>query len=446
MPGGYIDDIRLKYLLEKYLANNCSYEEMEELLGSVKDGVGEASLYSTLEAFWQEVRYQKPDPDVDSVALYRAVILREGEISRRRRLRKRRLVRYRTVGLAALLALFFATYLVAVVGKKPAAPVKAVVKNQNHFKNDVKPGGNRAVLVLASGQSIVLDSAGTGMLAVQGGMKVIKLNNGQLQYRAGGAAQSDTGPVYNTITTPRGGQYELILQDGTRVWLNSETSLRFPTAFTGEERSVELSGEAYFEVAPKAVNPFKIYLLHQESTDKKYRKEIDVLGTSFNVMAYDEEKVVRATLLEGAIRVGDEIGNRVLKPGQQAEWAGMPGGAPDGTGQVAGAGPDGTGSAGAAQGTVSDGLRIKDDADVDAAVAWKNGFFSFDRSEIRTIMRQLSRWYDLKVIYNNDAGIGKQKQFWGGIQKNLPLSDVLKILEKSGIEFYIDGNNVIVNM
>jgi ferric-dicitrate binding protein FerR (iron transport regulator) len=428
MPGGYIDDIRLKYLLEKYLANNCSYEEMEELLGSVKDGVGEVSLYSTLEAFWQEVRYQKPAPDVDSVALYRAVILREGEISRRQRLRKRRLVRYRTVGLAALLALLFATYLVAVVGRKRSAPVKAVVKTQNRFKNDVKPGGNRAVLVLASGQSIVLDSAGTGMLAVQGGMKVIKLNNGQLQYRAGGETHSDSAPVYNTITTPRGGQYELILQDGTRVWLNSETSLRFPTAFTGEDRSVELSGEAYFEVAPKAVNPFKIYLLHQESADKKYRKEIDVLGTSFNVMAYDEEKVVRTTLLEGAIRVGDEIGNRVLKPGQQAEWAGLAGA---GTNESA---------------TASDDVRIKDDADVDAAVAWKNGFFSFDRSDIRTIMRQLSRWYDLKVVYNNDGGIGKQKQFWGGIQKNLPLSDVLKILEKSGIEFYIDGNNVIVNM
>ncbi|HTR29132.1 MAG TPA: FecR domain-containing protein [Puia sp.] len=452
MPEGHIDDIRLKYLLEKYLANNCSYEEMEELLGSVKDGVGEASLYSTLEAFWQEVRYQKPAPDVDSVALYRAVILREGEISRRRRLRKRRLVRYRTVGLAALLALLFATYLVAVVSRKPGTPVKAVVKNQNRFKNDVKPGGNRAVLVLASGQSIVLDSAGTGMLAVQGGMKVIKLNNGQLQYRAAGATHSDTPPVYNTITTPRGGQYELILQDGTRVWLNSETSLRFPTEFTGEERSVELSGEAYFEVAPKAVNPFKIFLLHQESTEKKYRKEIDVLGTSFNVMAYDEEKVVRTTLLEGAIRVGDEVGNRVLKPGQQAEWAGTAGGGSDGTGSAgtgsapvangAGVAAAGAGPAGLAAG----GIRVKDDADVDAAVAWKNGFFSFDRSDIRTIMRQLSRWYDLKVIYNNDAGIGKQKQFWGGIQKNLPLSDVLKILEKSGIEFYIDGNNVIVNM
>jgi ferric-dicitrate binding protein FerR (iron transport regulator) len=408
--------MRLKYLLEKYLANGCSYSEMEELLEAVKDGELETELQETLEVFWEEARREKPAADVDNIALYKAIILREGEISRRRRLRKRRMVRYRTAGLAALLALLFAAYLVTVL-RRPSKVDKPVAVVSNRYKNDVKPGGNRAVLVLASGQSIVLDSAGTGMLAMQGGMKVVKLNNGQLQYRKSDGLKSDSVPVYNTITTPRGGQYELILQDGTKVWLNSESSLRFPTAFMGSERKVELSGEAYFEVAPRAVNPFSIYMLHQDGVDMRNRKKIDVLGTSFNVMAYDEEKVVRTTLVEGAIRIGDENEKRVLKPGQQAEWTVDPG-----------------------------AIRVADDADVDAAVAWKNGFFSFDRSDIRTIMRQLSRWYDLKVIYNNDAGIGKQKVFWGGIQKNLPLSDVLRILEKSGVEFYVDGNNVIVNM
>jgi transmembrane sensor len=437
MPGGHIDDTRLKYLLEKYLANSCSYSEMEELLGAMRDGAGEVPLNETLEAFWQEARGQKPARDVDSVALYRAIILREGEISRRRRLRRRRMVRYPTAGLAALLAVLFAAYLLTVLRHRPSKADKPVAAASNRFRNDVKPGGNRAVLVLASGQSIVLDSAGTGMLAVQGGMKVIKLNNGELQYRAGGDAQSEDAPVYNTITTPRGGQYELILQDGTKVWLNSQSALRFPTAFTGKERSVELSGEAYFEVAPHAVNPFRIYMLGQDSADKRFRKEIDVLGTSFNVMAYDEEKVVRTTLLDGAIRVGDEIGKRELKPGQQAEWASVAGGSEW---------PSPAKVSGRESEAESDAIRVKDDADVDAAVAWKNGFFSFDRSDIRTIMRQLSRWYDLKVTYNNNAGMGKQKLFWGGIQKNLPLSDVLNILEKSGVEFYVDGNNVIVNM
>jgi transmembrane sensor len=419
--SGYMDDMRLKYLLEKYLANDCSYSEMEELLGGVRDGEGETALHETLEVFWGDARREKPAGDVDSIALYKAIILREGEISRRRRLRKRRMVRYRTAGLAALMALLFAAYLVTVLRRGPSKVDKPVAAASNRYKNDVKPGGNRAVLVLASGQSIVLDSAGTGMLAMQGGMKVVKLNNGQLQYRRSDGLKPDSAPVYNTITTPRGGQYELILQDGTKVWLNSESSLRFPTAFVGNERNVELSGEAYFEVAPRAVNPFKVYMLNQDGDGIKRRKEIDVLGTSFNVMAYDEEKVVKTTLVEGAIKVRGESFERVLKPGQQAEWA----------------------VEGEAE---TDAIRVADDADVDAAVAWKNGFFSFDRSDIRTIMRQLSRWYDLKVIYNNDAGIGKQKAFWGGIQKNLPLSDVLRILEKSGVEFYVDGNNVIVNM
>ena len=434
MPGGNADDMRLRYLLEKYLASDCSYSELEELLGVVKEGGGEGALYETLEAFWRETRWEKPAQDVDSVALYRAIILREGEISRKRRLRRRRFVRYRTAGLAALLALVFAAYLVTVLRRGPSNVDKPVAAAGNRFRNDVKPGGNRAVLVLASGQSIVLDSAGTGMLAMQGGMKVLKLNDGQLQYRKSDDLKADSAPVYNTITTPRGGQFELILQDGTKVWLNSESSLRFPTAFVGNERDVELSGEAYFEVAPHAVDPFKIYMLHQDGVEIKKRKEIDVLGTSFNVMAYDEEKVVRTTLVEGAIRVGDEEEKRVLKPGQQAEWA-------EGTRGAAGM----TGAA-AAAGLGADVIRVSDDADVDAAVAWKNGFFSFDRSDIRTIMRQLSRWYDLKVIYNNGTGVGKPKVFWGGIQKNLPLSDVLKILEKSGVRFYVDGNNVIVNM
>jgi transmembrane sensor len=466
MPGDHKDHMRLKVLLEKYLANSCSYSELEELLEAVKEGdgemggtgevgrsgegepnevgtdeggtgegsSGEGALGEALRTFWSQTRWEKPAAEVDPVALYRAIILREGEFSRKRRLRKRRMVRYRTVGLAALLALLFGAYLVTVLRRRPAAVEKPVVAASNRFRNDVKPGGNRAVLVLASGQSIVLDSAGTGMLAMQGGMKVIKLNNGQLQYRAAGESRADSAPVYNTITTPRGGQYELILQDGTKVWLNSESSLRFPTAFVGKERGVELSGEAYFEVAPHAVNPFRIYMLHQDGVDVRKRKEIDVLGTSFNVMAYDEEKVVRTTLLDGAIRVGDENEKRVLKPGQQAEWATLEGGS---------AGEAGSGSAGSAGAEV---IRVTDDADVEAAVAWKNGFFTFDRSDIRMIMRQLSRWYDLKVIYTNDAGGGKPKVFWGGIQKNLPLSDVLKILEKSGVKFYVDGNNVNVNM
>jgi ferric-dicitrate binding protein FerR (iron transport regulator) len=412
MSNGSPDDIRLKYLLEKYLANSCSQEELDMLLTSVSENAGSDALHQTLEACWEQVRGEKHSPEVNAAALYQAILQREDEFGRKRRLRRRRLARYRTATLASVVAIVIAWGVLLMLRPRPSALVKPLVAAHSRFKNDVQPGGNKAVLVLANGQSIVLDSANNGTLAMQGGIKVVKLSNGQLVYRAA-LDNQDSAPVYNTISTPRGGEYELVLQDGTRVWLNAESSVRYPTVFTGKYRSVELSGEAYFEVAPRASNPFKIYMLNQPTGAEKNRKEIDVLGTKFNVMAYEEEKVIRTTLLEGAIQVGDESGKDLMKPGQQAEW--QPG----------------------------SGVRITDDADLDAAIAWKNGFFSFDRSDIRTIMRQLSRWYDLKVTYKDG---GTVKTFWGGIQKDLPLSDVLRILEKSGVEFSIDGKNVIVNM
>jgi transmembrane sensor len=408
------DDIRLKYLLEKYLANSCSQEELDLLLAGVSANTGSDVLRVTLETCWEQVRAQRPTPEVDAAALYQAILKREGKAGRKQRLGRRRLARYTTVALSAVLAIVVTWGILPMLRPRSAAPVKPVATVRSRFKNDVKPGGNKAILVLANGQSIILDSAGTGTLATQGGIKVIKLNNGQLAYEAGQNGKNSE-PVYNTITTPRGGQYELILQDGTKVWLNSESSLRFPTVFTGKDRSVELSGEAYFEVTPNAVNPFKIYMPDQHPIDGKVRKEIDVLGTTFNVMAYEDESIVKTTLIEGALKVGNEAMLRLLKPGQQAEW----------------------------KSGLQDGLKVSDDVDVDAAVAWKNGFFSFDKSDIRTIMRQLSRWYDLKVTY---IGNGKEQIFWGGIQKDLPLSDVLRILEKSGVEFTIDGKNVSVNM
>lgn len=369
---------------------------MEELLRHLSEDADSAVLFSTFEAVWAEGR-------------------EEEVLENRRRLRSRRMSRFRAASFAILLGLVIGSGLLLRHYSRMRVPVKSVVLAPRRYKNDVKPGGNKAVLVLSNGQTIVLDSAGLGTLAVQAGMKVIKLSNGRLLYQPA-VDIGDSVPVYNTISTPRGGQYELVLQDGTRVWLNSESSLRYPTVFTGKERSVELSGEAYFEVAPRAVSPFKIYMLDQ-SSDGRNRKEIDVLGTNFNVMAYQEEKVVRTTLVEGALSIGDKLNKRLLRPGQQAEWL---------------SGPETQ-------------VKITDDVDVDAAIAWKNGFFSFDRCDIHRIMRQLSRWYDLKVIYNG-RGVAKSKVFWGGIQKNLPLSDVLRILEKGGVEFSIDGNNVTVNM
>ncbi len=235
----------------------------------------------------------------------------------------------------------------------------ATVSMDGRYKNDVPPGGNRASLQLANGDVIVLDTAADGRLAQQGGTRISKLQNGELAYKD----EHSTVAAWNTLTTPRGGQYRLTLPDGTQVWLNAASALRFPTAFVAAERVVELTGEAYFEVAKDASKPFLVKATG--GTDVK------VTGTHFNVNAYEEEAVSTVTLLEGAVTVNQQK----LAPGEQA--------------------------------TRQNGRIRVTTADVDQAVAWKNGFFSFNDADIKTVMKELERWYDVKVKY--EAGVGNYR-------------------------------------
>lgn len=274
------------------------------------------------------------------------------------------------------------------------------------YRNDVSPGGEKAVLELSDGSRITLDSASDGEVARQGTTRVLKLDNGALAYHAGPSATNPQGLGYNTISTPRGGQYQVLLPDGSRVWLNAASSLRFPTAFTGGERLVELTGEAYFQIAGDASRPFKV---HIPSTST----EIQVLGTDFNVEAYAEEGAIRTTLIGGAVRVTAAGKAAVLEPGQQA--------------------------------TVTEGdaatLNVVSAVHTDDVIAWKNGLFKFEDAPIQSIMRQVSRWYDVNVIYNGKV----DQQFIGTIPRQVPLSTLLKILESTGwVHFMIQGKNVIV--
>jgi ferric-dicitrate binding protein FerR (iron transport regulator) len=242
---------------------------------------------------------------------------------------------------------------------------------------------------------------------------VVKLTNGQLAYRSTPGAGS-SGTVYNTISTPRGGQYTLELPDGSSVWLNAGSSLRFPTAFSGTNRMVQLTGEAYFEIAPHPSQPFVIAVFSNLPGRGDTLQKIKVLGTSFNVMAYADEPLVKTTLIDGAVRVEGHRQCTSLIPGEQAQW-----------GQ-------------------STGMQVVTDADVDAAIAWKNGYFDFNKADIQTIMRQLSRWYDVEVSFSGNGR--NDKIFFGGIQRDLPLSSVLSILERSGVKFSINGRKVVVDL
>jgi ferric-dicitrate binding protein FerR (iron transport regulator) len=267
------------------------------------------------------------------------------------------------------------------------------------YKNDVLPGGNKAMLTLADGSTILLEDAQNGALAQQGGTKIIKLG-GKLSYSSMSAGSKDI--LYNTVITPRGGQYQVELSDGSQVWLNAASSLRFPTAFAGKERRVEITGEAYFEVAKNKNIPFIVSV---------NGAEVQVLGTHFNVMAYTEEDAVKTTLLEGSVLFSKGKVNRLLKPGQQSELS------------------------------KNDIVKVNSNVDVNEVVAWKNGKFHFENADLETIMRQLSRWYNIEIIYDKKVN----DLFYLEMSRSSNLSNVLKALELAGdLHFEIIGKAVIL--
>lgn len=277
------------------------------------------------------------------------------------------------------------------------------IVQRNSYTHDVLPGGDKATLTLANGSTVALDDAKNGTLAQQGAAKVVKIG-GKLAY---GSTNSDSKEVlYNTVSTPRGGTYQIELTDGSKVWLNAESSLRFPTAFSGKERRVEITGEAYFEVADRKSMPFVVSV---------NGAEVQVLGTHFDVMAYSDEDALKTTLLEGAVKFVSGDKTNLLRPGQQS--------------QLTRDGKDGQ-------------IKVVNDVDVDEVIAWKNGLFQFEKADIGTVMRQLARWYDVDVEYRNKK---EGDLLHVEIPRNTKLSDVLKALEVAGAgKFELEGKRIIV--
>lgn len=287
---------------------------------------------------------------------------------------------------------------------------KPLVTKTSVPANDVAPGGTKAMLTLDDGSIIVLDTASNGMLGQQGGAAVTKLDNGLVAYQAASnqTEKGDDKIFYNTISTPKGGEYQVTLSDGTKVWLNAASSIRFPTAFRGADRQVQITGEVYFEVAHNKTQPFRV---------AAGKSTIEVLGTHFNVNAYEDEMQVRTSLLEGAVKVYpvDDLDHqqvKILKPGQQARMN-------------------------------KSGRRISvvNDFDTEEVIAWKNGLFVFKSEDLRSIMRQIARWYDVDVQYRGNGDL----QFTGQITRNNNVSKVLEMLELTGeVKFKVQDKQVIV--
>ena len=268
-------------------------------------------------------------------------------------------------------------------------------------QHQIKPGSNMAILTLANGKRIVLNTAANGTLVAQTGLKITKTADGQLVYSVTDDGNADT--EYNTVETPKGGQYRVELADGTIAWLNAASSLKYPNHFNGNERIVELNGEAYFEVAKDKTHPFIV---------KSSRQSVEVLGTHFNINTYDDETTVKSTLLEGSVKVTENSTGKseLLKPGQQAQLS-------------------------------ASRLKVVE-ANTEEAIAWKNGYFKFNDEKIESIMRKIARWYDIKVEYKGEI---TDEGFNGAITRFGDINDVLNIMQRSkAVHFKIEGRRIIV--
>lgn len=276
-------------------------------------------------------------------------------------------------------------------------------------KEQLLPGSDKAVLILEDGSQIELDQAENGVLTSQGGIKVQKTKDGHLSYIVNAENEDKEQELsFNTIKTPKAGQYQIQLSDGTKVWLNALSSIRFPSKFMGNERRVEITGEVFFEVAKDKMKPFRVYSSNQV---------IEVLGTQFNINSYGENNPSKTTLVEGSIRIanGEKIDNpanmRTMVPGEQA---------------IINAG--------------SKAINIKQ-VDTDEIMAWKNGFFQFNNEDIQSVMSQIERWYDVHVKYE---GLQKSKRITGKINRKVDAYKILEMLHYFGVNYTVEGKTIII--
>lgn len=377
-------------------ASEWTSREMKWLLTYLENSDGKDLIQLMQEHFSDELDNSKGISPETSSRLFKAIhdkIKAEPKPIRRRVIPLRRIA----VAASAIGVLLLTTFLFINKGGSKGI-VKANV-TEHRFKDDVSPGGDKAILTLADGSTVVLDDAQNGILAQQGNSKVIKLD-GKILYDP--ANKNSKEVVYNIISTPRGGQYQLELPDGSLVWLNATSSIRFPTSFVEKERRVEITGEAYLEVAKNRDKPFIVTVNNAE---------VQVLGTHFNINSYNDEDDVKTTLLEGSVKFVNGGNANILKPGQQSQL------------------------------TKDGAVKVVSDVDVDKVVAWKNGFFHFESAGIETIMRQLSRWYDVEIEYKGKT----DDLFIAEMRRNIKLSDALKALELTGrVRFEIEGKKIIV--
>lgn len=374
----------MQYLIDRWTRSEATPEEVEQLFAAIRSKAVDEHLIPEIPETFDEQPVNLLDPEAQRKMLER-ILQPEQDTARIPWLRQPfRLLRY-AAAILILISLGTAAYMLV----KPSSKAD-VVRQEPLPPGDISPGTQRAVLLLSDGSTIMLDSASSGLLAREGNMKIEKLTNGEILYKS--ESNNNVQVLYNTMSTPRGGIYQLILSDGSKVWLNAASSITYPSRFTGNTREVSITGEAYFEVAKDPQREFIV---------KTYSDRIVVHGTSFNVNSYKDEHQVRTALLEGAV----SIGSKNLVPGQ-----------------------------------VYEGGRIfKSDVRLD--IAWKNGSFAFEKVDLQTLMRQLARWYDLDIVYQGKIPDGK---FSGEIGRSLTLNQLLKGMAITKIKYRLENGNKLI--
>jgi transmembrane sensor len=370
----------IRELIKKYNAGTCtSYEKelveswyMQFEPAGIKD-LSEEERSADLDAIWNSLPIHQPTI-------------------------RRMAIMYRTTAAAAILVfLSIGIYYFTHRGPDQQKVIATIART-------LKPGGNKAILTLSDGKQIVLTDAAKGQLASQSNATIEKTAEGNIVYNQAATALGVNGALaYNSMSTPQGGTYELTLSDGTKVTLDAASSIRYPVVFGSTERRVEITGQAYFEVAHNKMKPFRVSSKGQT---------VEVLGTHFNINAYSNEEATKTTLLEGSVKVFNNQQTALLKPGQQSA-------------------------------IMNGNTAIKvNNADIETAVAWKNGLFRFKRADLQTVMRQFSRWYNVEVVYE---GAVPNAAITGKVLRTANAEQVLKIINSLGIKFKTDGKKIVIS-
>ena len=409
---------RIAMLIRKHLQGDLTPEETAELHNWLDESGQNQQLFDRLtreDTLWEEMReYTEAGQHI-----WNKINRRIAEEKQVIELQRRKRWKYIAAAVTVLAVITSGIYFWPESrSSKPVAQNHAA--NKSLTLNDIKAGGNRATLKLSDGSVIALDTMQSGTLATQEGVSIIKLKDGQVVYdnlNQTGGPKKPGASSYNTLSTPRGGQHYVVLSDGTDVWLNASSSISYPVVFTENERTVSITGEAYFEVKTllssrgKEKVPFKVKIL---SASGKQTGEVEVLGTHFNINAYNDEASVKTNLLEGSVKVtpysiGEDGPGKKLKPGQQMEM-------------------------------INNQLSLIINPDLEQVMSWRNGLFQFKSAGIETIMREVSRWYDIDVVYQKKP----TDRFSGKISRDMSLADFLKVLQYSEVKFTLEEGRKLV--